>query len=407
MHLILNYLFEFLRDNAVKNIAKKCLEDFYNEISINFNNIPNDFKKKLLDILIQINQNEENKMDGIESIEIKFYSIKWMSLFLKKIIKKYIESKDNSNGNEEDIINKYVKRFKKILKIMLNIIKNKNEKSEYFKKDDKNDTSFYYHFKEITSSLKSFFKSNQIKKKDRIKNEFETIIADYLATDNETLLEQLVEYIKIFFEIFQEDAFSKCTDFLENFSFILTSEDEKIFTVGKKTLDEILKNKDYQKKIKVLIEKLLKNLENKDSDFIIKRTEEFIKLLIEKINKQTVYELFVVELDKIKNKEFVIKIINIINNQLLDPNSAEIIKYRVGESDEIKKRNKFFEKLFETWSINSISCLLLCLIAEDFELSYELLKNFGKINLTQNDLDEYSQIIQIFESKKFTSKYIF
>lgn len=407
LHLILNYLFEFLRDNAVKNIAKKCLDDFYNEISINFNNIPNDFKKKLLDILIQINQNEENKMDGIESIEIKFYSIKWMSLFLKKIIKKYIESKDNSNGNEEDIINKYVKRFKKILKIMLNIIKNKNEKSEYFKKDDKNDTSFYYHFKEITSSLKSFFKSNQIKKKDRIKNEFETIIADYLATDNETLLEQLVEYIKIFFEIFQEDAFSKCTDFLENFSFILTSEDEKIFTVGKKTLDEILKNKDYQKKIKVLIEKLLKNLENKDSDFIIKRTEEFIKLLIEKINKQTVYELFVVELDKIKNKEFVIKIINIINNQLLDLNNAEIIKYRVGESDEIKKRNKFFEKLFETWSINSISCLLLCLIAEDFELSYELLKNFGKINLTQNDLDEYSQIIQIFESKKFTSKYIF
>ena len=146
LHLILNYLFEFLRDNAVKNIAKKCLDDFYNEISINFNNIPNDFKKKLLDILIQINQNEENKMDGIESIEIKFYSIKWMSLFLKKIIKKYIESKDNSNGNEEDIINKYVKRFKKILKIMLNIIKNKNEKSEYFKKDDKNDTSFYYHF---------------------------------------------------------------------------------------------------------------------------------------------------------------------------------------------------------------------------------------------------------------------
>ena len=69
--------------------------------------------------------------------------------------------------------------------------------------------------------------------------------------------------------------------------------------------------------------------------------------------------------------------------------------------------SNFFEQLFETWSINSISCLLLCLIAEDFELSYELLKNFGKINLTQNDLDEYSQIIQIFESKKFTSKSYF
>ena len=70
----------------------------------------------------------------------------------------------------------------------------------------------------------------------------------------------------------------------------------------------------------------------------------------------------------------------------------------------MKKRNKFFKIFFETWSINSISCLLLCLIAEDFELSYELFKNFGKINLTQDDLGEYSQMIQIFESIKFTSK---
>ena len=63
--------------------------------------------------------------------------------------------------------------------------------------------------------------------------------------------------------------------------------------------------------------------------------------------------------------------------------------------------------LFKTWSKNSISCLILCLIAEDFELSYNLLKNFGKIRLTQDDLKEYSQIIQIFESKEFTSKFIF
>ena len=56
--------------------------------------------------------------------------------------------------------------------------------------------------------------------------------------------------------------------------------------------------------------------------------------------------------------------------------------------------------------MNSISCLILCLIAEDFELSYKLLKNFGKIKLTQDDLKEYSKILQIFESKEFTSKSI-
>ena len=99
-----------------------------------------------------------------------------------------------------------------------------------------------------------------------------------------------------------------------------------------------------------------------------------------------------------KNKEFVIKIINILNNYLLTSNNAKILKYNG------IKANDFFKMLFNTWSKNSLSCLILCLIAEDFELSYNLLKNFGKIKLNKDDLKEYSQIIQIFESKEFTSK---
>jgi vacuole morphology and inheritance protein 14 len=291
---------------------------------------------------------------------------------------------------------------------MINIIKSKNENNEYFKKDDKNDTSFYYHFNEITSSLKSFFEINLIKKEYKEKKiEFEKIITKNLVTENEILLKQLVEFIKTFFEIFREEAFGECVkDFFKNFTFILTSEDEAIFAVGKDALNEMFKNKGSLKKderIKGLILQFLTNLEKKDLDFVAKRTDEFIKLLTEKINIQTVYKSFAEELKQIKNSELVIKIINIINNQLLESNNAEMIKYQINKAD--KKRSNFFEILFKTWSMNSISCLLLCLIAEDFELSYELLKNFGKINLTLDDLGEYSQIIQIFESKKFTSKY--
>ena len=96
--------------------------------------------------------------------------------------------------------------------------------------------------------------------------------------------------------------------------------------------------------------------------------------------------------------------VNILNNYLLTSNNSAIVKIKVNEINN--ERNKFFEKLFKTWSMNSISCLILCLIAEDFELSYNLLKNFGKIKLTQDDLKEYSKILQIFESKEFTSKSI-
>ena len=413
LHLFLKDLFDSLGNSEVKNIAKKCLDDFYNEISINFDNITPEIEKKLLTTIIEkINDIDKNKLEGIDSIEIKFNAIKWISLFLKKIKKKYVESKEKSNKENHDIINYYFGKFQAILNIMINIIKGKNENNEYFKKDDKNDTSFYYHFNEITSSLKSFFEINLIKKEYKEKKiEFEKIITKNLVTENEILLKQLVEFIKTFFEIFREEAFDECVkDFFKNFTFILTSEDEKIFTVGKNTLDEMFKNMASLKKdeqINRIIAQFLNNLSKKDLDFVIKRTDEFIKLLSEKINIQTIYKSFAIELKQINdNSEFVIKIINIINNQLLDSNNAEIIKYKIDEPEIMKKRNNFFKILFETWSINSISCLLLCLIAEDFELSYELFKTFGKINLTQDDLGEYSQMIQMFESKKFTSKLI-
>ena len=413
LHLFLKDLFDSLGNSEVKNIAKKCLDDFYNEISINFDNITPEIEKKLLTTIIEkINDIDKNKLEGIDNIEIKFNAIKWISLFLKKIKKKYVESKEKSNKENHDIINYYFGKFQAILNIMINIIKGKNENNEYFKKDDKNDTSFYYHFNEITSSLKSFFEINLIKKEYKEKKiEFEKIITKNLVTENEILLKQLVEFIKTFFEIFREEAFDECVkDFFKNFTFILTSEDEKIFTVGKNTLDEMFKNKVFLKKdeqINRIIAQFLNNLSKKDLDFVIKRTDEFIKLLSEKINIQTIYKSFAIELKQINdNSEFVIKIINIINNQLLDSNNAEIIKYKIDEPEIMKQRNNFFKILFETWSINSISCLLLCLIAEDFELSYELFKTFGKINLTQDDLGEYSQMIQMFESKKFTSKLI-
>ena len=268
LHLFLKDLFDSLGNSEVKNIAKKCLDDFYNEISINFDNITPEIEKKLLTTIIEkINDIDKNKLEGIDSIEIKFNAIKWISLFLKKIKKKYVESKEKSNKENHDIINYYFGKFQAILNIMINIIKSKNENNEYFKKDDKNDTSFYYHFNEITSSLKSFFEINLIKKEYKEKKiEFEKIITKNLVTENEILLKQLVEFIKTFFEIFQEEAFDKCIkDFFKNFTFILTSEDEKIFTVGKNTLDEMFKNKVFLKKdeqINRIIAQFLNNLSN-------------------------------------------------------------------------------------------------------------------------------------------------
>ena len=101
---------------------------------------------------------------------------------------------------------------------------------------------------------------------------------------------------------------------MENFSFILTLEDENIFKVGKSILNEMFKNKNSLKvnkeQIKKFIVKFLNNLENKDTEFVVKRTGEFIQLLVDKIGIQIVYESFAEVLEKFNNVEFVIKIIN-------------------------------------------------------------------------------------------------
>ena len=66
----------------------------------------------------------------------------------------------------------------------------------------------------------------------------------------------------------------------------------------------------------------------------------------------------------------------------------------------------FFEKLFSTWCINPVSCLILCLIAEDFELSHHLLIKFGevKLKLIQENYLEYAQLVNVLESRSFLSK---
>ena len=405
LHLFIKDLFELLKDNDVKATAKKCLDNFYIEID----DIPFNVEKKILGTIIsKINSlDKDNNNNSREIMEIKFNALKWINSFLKKIKKKYLDPRDKQNNDnlkkKEEKIEDYFETFIKIPKIIFDIFKSKDDETdrEFSRKDDKNDMTFNQCINEINNYLILIIKSPHIKKEDKKKKEFEKIITKYLTTENKYLLLPLVNWVTCFFEIFKEEAFSNRFEFIENFSFILTSKDEKIFNIGIEALHKMFdkKNSLKEKDIKEIIEKFLNKLENKETEFMVKRTIEFIELFSKKIEIQKIYKSFADVLEKMKNKEFVIKIINILNNYLLTSNNAKILKYNGIKS------NEFFKMLFNTWSKNSLSCLILCLIAEDFELSYNLLKNFGKIKLNKDDLKEYSQIIQIFESKEFTSKF--
>lgn len=292
-------------------------------------------------------------------------------------------------------------------------MKNKNEDSEkeFEKKDDKNGMTYEKYIKDLDLEIKALVNKYyfaiinnkfQIAMDYNKKKEFENIILEYLTTENENLLPTTFEWLKTFFDIFGEEAFSDCQNFIGIASYIFTSKNKSIFEKGIDVLNKIFDNnyKRKEEKLKEFLVNFLNNLENKDIEFVENRIIEFIKLLNEKIEIQKVYSAFAKVLEELNNSEFAIKIINIINKHLLKSNNSEIIKYKKNEPTA----NKYFKTLFTTWSKNSFSCLILCLIAEDYELSYNLLKCFGTLNLTQDEINEFSNILNIFESKEFTSK---
>lgn len=68
--------------------------------------------------------------------------------------------------------------------------------------------------------------------------------------------------------------------------------------------------------------------------------------------------------------------INILDIFLLTHNETEPLRYILKNLRRKKGNNDekiFFEKIFRTWAFNPVSTLVLCIISEYFELSYNLI----------------------------------
>ena len=238
--------------------------------------------------------------------------------------------------------------------------------------------------------------------------QLEEVLMEYLFYENNDLLLSVIKWIGQFFSKFCEEAFnSDFNKFIENFSFIATYKDQTIFETGVKTLCNIEKCRNGS--INVIIINILKKLKEKDNNFAIKRVNEFVIALCKELDAKQVYKTFAVVLSKMNRCNFICKIINILNMHLLTSDETKQLRILL---KNIKKTTntedkQFFEKLFSIWCINPVSCLILCLIAEDFELSFHLLNKFGDIKLNQENYFEYAQLVPVLETKEFISKKIY
>ena len=235
--------------------------------------------------------------------------------------------------------------------------------------------------------------------------QLEEVLMEYLFYENNELLLTIIKWIDQFFNKFCEEAFNNnFNKFIENFAFIATYKDQEIFETGIKTLCNIEKCRNGS--INVIIKNILNKLKEKDNNFALKRLNDFVIVLCKELNVKHVYKTFAMVLSEMDKSNFICKIINILNMHLLTSNETRelrnLLKNIQKTSNEEDK--KFFEKLFSVWCVNPVSCLILCLIAEDFELSFHLLNKFGSIKLNQENYFEYAQLVPVIESKEFISK---
>jgi len=458
LYLFLGELFDILQINnqAVIDITNRCLEDFYNEIDNDFIEIPFNIKIKIFEIIIQ--KCEKNRP---EEKDVKLKAFKWANLFLLKYKYLFLQNpkkvpprkKTNNynidnittnsntintgNDNEQDKDKKKENEpessesevsvddddnkkfpfdlFTKFLKIIFNTLKDGKDIKDKKKVENKNNN--------ITNN------NNNQNKEDDLYNiinncnlclltiienynmiianikQLEEVLMEYLFYENNDLLLCVIKWIEKFFNKFCEEAFSSdFNKFIESFAFIATYKDEEIFDTGIKTLCNIEKCR--KGSINVIILNILNKLKEKDNIFAIKRAKEFVNLLFKELDVKKVYETFADVLAQIDKSTFVCKIINILNMILLTSNDTEGLRKLLKNVQKTTNEDDklFFKKLFKIWCINPVSCLILCLIAEDFELSFHLLNKFGNIKLNQENYLEYAQLVNVLESKEFISK---
>ena len=430
LNLFLGDLLDMLQIDIkdVQNITEECLEEFYNEVKKDFNGISNEVKIKIFDIIIQKCNSDKAKNTQLKAFKWAYLFLQQYSYLLIQIANKnkILQAKNNnintstSQNNVNSTIQTKVSNN--------NIINDNGDQDSSYDNDDKKYPFglFASFFKIILNTLKNN------KAEDGSNNElitianncngclliiiekynvsmaniklFEEVLMENFSNKEKDLLLLIIKWIEKLFNKFNEEAFSGSFDkFIENFSVIITHKDEEIFEKALNTLCNIAKCRNGS--INVIILNIINKLQ-KDNSVLKNRAKEIVKILCKELNVKQVYSTFADVLLTMNEPEFVGRMINVLDWLLLSSADTEELRNllkNIQMTTNIEDK-KFFEKLFKTWCVNPVSCLILCLIAEYFELSHHMLIKIGELKLNQENYLEHAQLVQLLESNVFLSK---
>ena len=150
--------------------------------------------------------------------------------------------------------------------------------------------------------------------------------------------------------------------------------------------------------MKNLTEKLMKEQE-------LINSESYVIIILEHLTKNSslaiIYESFTNALGDIKNFSFVSKMIHHLNQYLMRNPMAVNFRKSLINNDNEEKYNDLFVKMYNIWSVNSISLLIFCVITEHFELAYNIILNLVNVQLDSDYYIHLAALVQLLESELY------
>ena len=219
---------------------------------------------------------------------------------------------------------------------------------------------------------------------------------------NSEKLELIINWYEILFDKYGDSIFPNGKEFIDSFGKFLPNDNENLLKEMIYFLCDVGNYNEtyFSNVIDRIINQLLDDKQLRDNFW-----EKIIKLLSKKLDIVKLFENLSESLLNTNNNKFIHEMVSKLNIFLITDISGKEVRKTLSKFGRNKNNEAkiFFDKLFTVWSYNAIAVLILTIISEYFELSFNLILNFTGIKLENEFYKELCLMVQLIETSQFNS----
>jgi AraC-like DNA-binding protein len=224
----------------------------------------------------------------------------------------------------------------------------------------------------------------------------EETICTTIDNKTEINLDNVLCWYELLYNKFKDEMFSDINKFIRSYIKLLPETNENKITLMITFLCSLVKynEKNIEPIITILTEQFHKNSKLVTSSYASK----IIKNLCENLGVVKVFRQFAETLLKIKDISFLQNFLKKLDGYLHEEKVLKEVKeyfLQLQSNDDVKE---FFTKMFSVLCYTPISALMFCIIAGYFELSFNVLLNFGNVTLGVDYVAQFQIIINYIEN---------